>query len=189
MKILQILPELNVGGVETGTVDLAKYLQEHNHQSVVVSNGGVLVGELESVNIRHYRLPVHKKSFWTMMSCIQRLEKIIRQEKVDIVHARSRVPAWIAFFACRRTKTAFLTTCHGYYGNHFFSRVMGWSKLVIAPSEVIGRHMIDDFSVLPENVRIIPRSVDLKKFDISRDPFCSRTRYTISIIGRITPLK
>lgn len=189
MKILQILPELNVGGVETGTVDFAKYLLEHGHEAVVVSNGGALVGELESANIRHYTLPVHKKSLWTILKCIKELAKIIHNEHVDIVHARSRVPAWVAFFACRKTKTAFLTTCHGYYGNHFFSRVMGWSKLVIVPSEVIGRNMVDTFGVLPENIRIIPRSVDLKKFDIPKDLYRSKAQYTISIVGRITPLK
>ncbi len=124
-----------------------------------------------------------------MIACIKKLAKIIQEEKVDIVHARSRIPAWIAFFASRKTKTAFITTCHGYYGTHFFSRIMSWSKLVITPSEVIGRHMIDDFGVLPDNVRIIPRSVDLKKFNISRDPYRSRIQYTITIIGRITPLK
>ncbi len=188
MKILQILPELNVGGVETGTVDLAKYLVQHGHEAIVVSNGGGLVDDLMKVGARHYKLPVHRKSLWTIAKCIGELEKIIQQEKVDIVHARSRVPAWIAYFACRRTKTAFITTCHGYYGNHFFSRVMGLAKLVIVPSEVIGRHMVEDFGALPENIRRIPRSVDLEKYRISRAEKSS-SEYVISIIGRITPLK
>src|SRR3989338_8541264 len=114
MKILQILPELNVGGVETGTVDLAKYLVDHGHRSVVVSSGGELVPELEAAGTKHYKLPVHKKSLWTALKCVKALRAIIIEEKADIVHARSRVPAWIAYFACRGTQAAFITTCHGY---------------------------------------------------------------------------
>ncbi|MFA5059805.1 MAG: lipopolysaccharide heptosyltransferase II [Candidatus Omnitrophota bacterium] len=189
MKILQILPELHVGGVETGTVDLAKYLMRNGHEAVVVSNGGELVGELEKAGVKHFKLPVHKKSLAAALKSIRSLEKIIRDEKVDIVHARSRVPGWIAYFACRRTKTAFITTCHGYYGKHFLSRVMGWGKLVIVPSEVIGRHMIDDFNVRPENIRHIARSVDLERFSISRVEKKPSDEKIIAIIGRLTPLK
>ncbi|HQP09792.1 MAG TPA: glycosyltransferase, partial [Candidatus Omnitrophota bacterium] len=189
MNVLQIIPELNVGGVETGTVDFAKYLIDHGHGAVVVSHGGVLVPDLEGFGARHYTLPVHKKSLWTMIKTVKDLRSIIQEEQIDIVHARSRVPAWIAYFACRRTKAAFVTTCHGYYSSHWFSQVMGWGKLVIVPSRVIGRHMIDDFKVLPRSIRCIPRSVDLKKFDIEREPVEGVARCTITMIGRITPLK
>jgi len=188
MRILQILPELNVGGVETGTVDFAKYLIDNNHHAVVVSNGGVLVEKLENVGAKHYFLPVHKKSLWTILKSVRALQKIIIQEKIDIVHARSRVPGWIGYFATRKTQAKFITTCHGHYSNHFFSSVMGWSKIVIVPSEVIGRHMIDNFKVPSENIRSIPRSVDLKRFNVKREeskgPSCR-----VSIVGRITPLK
>ncbi len=188
MNILQILPELNVGGVETGTLDFARYLVQNGHRAVVVSHGGVLLKELQSMGVQHYTLPVHKKSLWTILRCIREFEDILRAEKVDVVHARSRIPAWIAFFACRRTKTAFVTTCHGYYGNHILSRVMGWSKLVIVPSGVIGRHMIEDFGVLPENIRRIPRSVDLSKFDgLAKTKL--KNECVVTMIGRITPLK
>lgn len=189
MKILQILPELNVGGVETGTVDFSKYLASAGHQAVVVSNGGDMAAELEEAGVKHYALMVHQKSLWRMFKCFKELCKIIETEKADIVHARSRIPAWIAFFACRKTRTPFITTCHGYYGNHFFSRVMGWSKLVIVPSETIGRHMIEDFDVSPENIRLIPRSVDLDKFSVPRENRKTAGEYVVSIIGRITPLK
>ncbi len=189
MKVLQILPELNVGGVETGTVDLAKYLVDHGHQSVTVSNGGELVPELEAAGTKHYRLPVHKKSLWVMIKCIKALRTIIRQEAVDIVHARSRVPAWIAYFACRGTQAAFITTCHGYYGNRIFSQVMGWPKLVIVPSKVIGRHMIEHFGALSNSIRYIPRSVDVEKFRIERPGSSGKSFFTVTIVGRLTPLK
>lgn len=189
MKILQILPELNVGGVETGTVDFAKYLIANGHQSVVISNGGKLVADLEKNGTKHYRLPVHKKSLFSIIRLVKVVRKIIQTEKVDIVHARSRVPAWIAFFACRGTNALFITTCHGYYQNRWFSQVMGWGKLIIVPSEAIGRHMVDDFKVPSDNIRCIPRSVDLDKFKSLQREKPVGARCNIAIVGRITPLK
>lgn len=189
MNILQILPELNVGGVETGTLDLAKYLVAQGHKSIVVSHGGVMVAQLQSEGSKHYTLPVHKKNLFTIIVCIGKLVRIIKKEQVDIVHARSRVPAWIAFFACRKTEAQFLTSCHGYYSSHLFSRVMGWGKIVIAISEIIGRHMVQDFATPAENIRVIPRSVDLEKFSLPRAPKTDQKAFKVVMIGRITPLK
>ncbi|MCK5580548.1 MAG: lipopolysaccharide heptosyltransferase II [Candidatus Omnitrophica bacterium] len=190
MRVLQVLPELNVGGVETGTVDFAKYLIEHGHCAIVVSNGGALAGSLEKTGATHYSLPVHKKSLWTIVKSVKALRKIILEEKVDIVHARSRVPGWIAYFACRHTQAEFITTCHGYYENRLFSRVMGWGKFVIVPSDVIGRHMVEKYKVSSEHIRPIPRSVDLSKFKIPHKSSKGQSSdYVISMVGRITPLK
>lgn len=188
MKILQILPELNVGGVERGTVDLSRALVARGYESVVVSNGGTLVDQLTTEGTLHYALPVHKKNIFTMIYCIRELRKLIVAHNIDIVHARSRIPAWIAWFAVRKTDAEFLTTCHGYYARHFMSHVMGWSRLVIVISEVIGRHMIDHFGVQPQNIRLIHRSVDLSRFPFrAREP--GRSSFTVVMVGRITPLK
>ncbi len=189
MKILQILPELNVGGVETGTLDLSKYLVRLGHKVVVVSAGGSLVKELEASGAKHYTLAVHKKSFFSICKLIPILAEIIKQEEIDIVHARSRVPAWIAFFACRRTKAVFITTCHGYYKKHFFSLVMGWAKRVIVLSNVIARHMIEDFAVPHDRIRLVPRSVDLERFKYLDPKSKRKDEFNVGIIGRITPLK
>ena len=188
MKILQVLPELNVGGVERGTLDLARYLVDHGHVSLVVSNGGTLVASLEAQGSRHYKLPVHRKNIFTAWHCVKELRRIIRDEKVDVVHARSRVPAWIAYFAIRKTDAEFVTTCHGYYSQNFMSRIMGWGKRVIVISDVIGRHMIEHFGVHAQNIRLIHRSVDLDKFRFRERPQ-GRSSVVVSIIGRITPLK
>ncbi|MDD5561073.1 MAG: GT4 family glycosyltransferase PelF [Candidatus Omnitrophica bacterium] len=189
MKILQILPELNVGGVETGTLDLSKYLVRLGHKVVVVSAGGKLVEELQACGARHYTLAVHKKSIFSIFKLVPVLAQIIKQEEIDIVHARSRVPAWIAYFACRRTRAVFVTTCHGYYKKHFFSLVMGWAKRVIVLSNVIARHMIDDFAVPHERIRLIPRSVDLERFKYLDPKLKRKDEFNVGIIGRITPLK
>ena len=189
MNILQILPELHVGGVETGTVDFAKYLVEHGHKSVVVSAGGSLVKDLEKNGSVHYTLPVNKKNFFVMLKAIKKLVNIIHKEQIDIVHARSRVPAWVGFYACRQTRAIFITTCHGYYSKHFFSRVMGWGKLVIAISEVIGQHMVQDFGVPAHHVRIISRSVDTSRFNVPRATKRPNDPFIVTMVGRITPLK
>jgi len=189
MNILQILPELNVGGVETGTLDLAKYLVRLGHKAVVISNGGQLVKGLESVGAVHYQLPVHKKSIFMIIKMVPKIAEIIKKEKIDIVHARSRVPAWSAYFASRRTGTAFITTCHGYYRKHLFSQVMGWGKRVIVLSNIIARHMIDDFGVPHERIRLVPRSVDLEKFKFISPDKKRKEEFNVGIIGRITPIK
>lgn len=187
MNILQILPELNVGGVETGTVDFAKYLIDHGHKSIVISNGGPLVEKLIAEGSTHISLPVHKKSIVNAFKLIKKIRQIICEQNIDIVHARSRVPAWAAYFACKNTSAEFITTCHGYYKSFLSSQVMGWSKLVIVPSNIIARHMIEDFHVAPESIRCIARSVDLGKFkDLKRKV---NKHPVVAILGRITPLK
>jgi lipopolysaccharide heptosyltransferase II len=190
MNILQILPRLDVGGVETGTVDISRDLVKKGHKVIVVSNGGRLVKELADAGARHIKLPVHEKSIFTVIKMVKRLRYILKEEHVDIVHARSRVPAVIAFFASRGTESIFVTTAHGYYATHLLSRVMGWGKYVIVASSVIGRHMIEDFRVPRERVRFIPRGVDLEKFKFSPvDPASGKTEYRIGVVGRITPIK
>ncbi|MBU1087229.1 MAG: lipopolysaccharide heptosyltransferase II [Candidatus Omnitrophica bacterium] len=191
MNILQILPQLESGGVERGTIDLAQALISKGHKAIVVSAGGRLVVKLESIGAIHYMLPVHKKSLFSVLWCAAKLVKIINKEKVDIVHARSRVPAWVSFFAISQTKATFITTCHGYYSKHFFSKVMGWGKRVIVISQIIGRYMATDFHVSKERMRLIYRGVDLNQFKLKKisDSEPNKDRKTIGIIGRITPLK
>ena len=189
MNILQILPSLDVGGVETGTVDLARCLAARGHKAIVVSSGGRLVKELDEAGVRHYSLPVGKKSFLNIVRMVRRLARIIRAEDIDIVHARSRVPALRVYFACRMTNRVFITTAHGYYRKSLLSGVMGWGRFVIVPSNIIAKHMTADFGVPQERIRFIPRGVDLSNFKF-RDPhtYSSKT-FTVGMVSRITPLK
>ncbi len=194
MNILQIVPEMNVGGVERGTYDLAVALAKQGHKSVVISNGGELADKLSGTGVIHCRLPVHDKNLLTMWRMTREVGKIIEQEKIEMVHARSRVPAWIGFWASRKCSVPFITTCHGYYSNHFFSRVMGFGKFVIAISHAIARRMIEDFNVPRSRIRLIPRGVDLTQFpyrgEMKRTEGKEREKeITVGMIGRITPLK
>jgi len=189
MNVLQVLPELNVGGVETGTVDLAKWLKQNGHKAVVISGGGRLVRRLEGLGTKHYQLPVGRKSPFSIVPMIRAVRDIIEKEDIDIVHARSRVPAIIAFFAARPTKAVFITTAHGYYGKHVLSRVMGWGRYVIVASNVMARHMMENFSVPFDRIRLIPRGVDFDKYPLRNPRQDASARRTIGMIGRLSPLK
>jgi len=193
MNILQILPALEVGGVERGTIDLARYLTLNGHKSVVVSGGGRLVRRLDEVGARHYCLAVGRKSPFSILFMIGRLSEIIKKENIDIVHARSRVPAIIGFFASKITGRIFITTAHGYYNTHLTSRPMGWGRFVIVASSDMARHMRDDFSVPYDRIRLIPRGVNLDEFKFTERPAGGnapgRAGFTVGMISRITPLK
>jgi len=189
MKILQMLPSLEVGGVERGVIDLARGMKSRGHQAPVMSSGGSLVAELSKIGVPHYQLPVHKKSL-SSLALVPKIVEIIRRERIDAVHGRSRIPAWLGWLAARRANVPFITTCHGYYSTHFFSTVMGWGKPLIVPSNVIGRHMIEDFGTSPENIRLIPRGVDLNQFKYSTKRFENPTKpLRVIHVGRFTPIK
>jgi len=197
MNILQILPELVVGGVETGTVDLTAALIEKGHKVVVISNGGPLVERLGKLGAKHYKLAVHKKSIFSVLKCAKELCHIIQDEKIQVIHARSRVPAIIAAISLRRIVSknlddhlpVFITTCHGYYSKHIFSRPMGWGRFIIVSSNIIAMHMIEDFGVPFERIKFIPRGVDLSKFKFIPPSQRKNQNHTIVVIGRLTPIK
>ncbi|MFC1808838.1 lipopolysaccharide heptosyltransferase II [Candidatus Omnitrophota bacterium] len=193
MRILQIIPELNFGGVETGTVDISKQLLSMGHQPYVLSAGGERVKILRKMGIPHFTLPVNEKT-WKGLAAISEVAEIIRREKIDIVHVRSRIPALIGYFATRKTNAIYITSCHGYYSNHLFSRVMGWGKFVIVVSNSIGRRMIDTFRVPPERIRLVHRGLDIEQYPFNEKHFSidkkkRKERFVIANIARITPLK
>ncbi|MBN1793516.1 MAG: lipopolysaccharide heptosyltransferase II [Candidatus Omnitrophica bacterium] len=189
MKIVQLVPELKVGGVERGVVDLSRILIKEGHQAYVISHGGELVNRLTKIGATHYTLPIHSKNPFLMIRMIWKVAEIIEKEGIDIVHARSRVPAWIGFFAAFKSQRPFVTTCHGYYRKHFFSKVMGWGKRVIANSAVVANHMISDFGVAHDKIRIIPRGVDLEEFRFTECRTELSGDWTVALVGRMTPLK
>ena len=187
MKVVQILPKMNVGGVERGVLDLAKHFKDSDIQTIVVSGGGLLVEALETQGAQHHHLAVYKKSPFSLF-LISHLKKFILKEKIDIVHARSRVPAWISFFASRNTKTHFITTAHGIYKSKFWSEAMGWGKFVICPSKLVARHMHTEYGVPEEKIVVINRWVDLEKFTFT--PYEEKKQSnTIIAMGRISPTK
>lgn len=185
-----MLPELKSGGVETGVVDITKELVKKGHKSVVISAGGVLVREIKVSGGIHYALPVDKKNPIVVFGLVKKIRGIIKNEKIDVVHARSRAPAFSSFFAAYLERVTFITTCHGYYSKHILSCVMGWGKLVIVASQVIAKHMIEDFRTPRKRIRLIPRGVDMDKFKYKpMNSTKQKSEYTIAMVGRITPMK
>lgn len=187
MKIVQILPYMNVGGVERGVLDLVRFFKNSKVKVTVISGGGRLTKEIENEGAGHYQLPVYKKSPASFI-LIPKLRKFLNHKNIDIIHARSRIPGWISFFATRGTNTAFITTAHGIYKNKFWSQVMGWGKFVICPSKTVAKHMKETFGVPHEKIVIINRWVDLNKFRFTeyRQKLGSNTIVTI---GRMSPSK
>ncbi len=189
MNVLQIVPKLEVGGVERGVVDFSKFLVSSGNKSVVVSGGGALVKELKSHNAIHYTFPVYKKNPLTIFYCYKKILPILIKENIDIIHVRSRVPGIIGYFLSQKTQIPLISTCHGYYSVNIFSRFMAWTKFVICPSQIIASHMIEDFSVPPFKIRVIERSVDLERFKFYPFKEKRKDKFIISVIGRLTSLK
>ncbi len=168
--ILQVLPALSSGGVERGTIEVAQAIVEAGGRALVVSNGGGMVHELARVGAEHIELPVHSKNPLTMYKNIRRLTDVIRQNRVDVVHARSRAPAWSAFFAARRSGKPFITTFHGTYSTENilkrkYNAVMTFGDRVIAISSFIAGHIRQIYGVPVNKIRVIHRGVDLQRFD------------------------
>ncbi|PJK28035.1 glycosyltransferase family 4 protein [Minwuia thermotolerans] len=170
LTVLQVLPALETGGVERGTVDMAEALVAAGHRALVVSTGGSMVRQLTRVGAEHVELPVRSKNPLAIWRNIERLARLIETENVDLVHARSRAPAWSAMYAARRTNRRFVTTVHGAYGvgNRFkraYNSVMVRGDRVIAISEFIRDYVIERYpESKPARVVVIPRGVDLDLF-------------------------
>lgn len=189
MHILQLLPSLTIGGVERGVLDLAKGLIARGHRVSVVSSGGPLVALLKQLGAAHFPLPIHQKSLRTMIACVPQLTQFIRENQVDIVHARSRVPAWIGFFAARAAQKPFVTTAHGFYSSHLGSRVMLWGRYVIAPSRALGKYLVEVLGLPKAHLRIIARGVDLDAFTFQAPEVTHQGPWRIGLFGRLSPIK
>lgn len=164
MKVIQILPELNAGGVERGTLEVASHLIGHGHEAVVVSNGGRLVAELEAMGARHISMPVHRKSLHSLFQ-VKKLRALLEREKPDILHIRSRAPGWIAWLAWRGMKPQhrphLVSTVHGFYSVNAYSRVMTRGERVIAVSESVRGYILANYPATdPSVIRVIHRGVD-----------------------------
>lgn len=171
VTILQVLPALGgSGGVERGTVEIAGCISKRGWRSLVASNGGERVYQLQRAGAQHFELPLHSKNPLTMYANIARLERLIRTHNVDIVHVRSRAPAWSAYFACKRTGAGFVTTFHGTYGAHgglkrIYNSVMAKGERVIAISSFIAGHLKQLYGAAGDKIRVIHRGVDIETFD------------------------
>lgn len=174
LTVLQLLPELEVGGVEQGTLEIAEALVAAGHRALVVSAGGRMVERLEAVGGEHHRLAVGRKHPSTLL-LIRKLRELCRAEHVDVIHARSRLPAWIGYFARNgmpvEIRPRWITTVHGPYTVNRYSRIMVSGEHVIAISDFIRDYIRTSYSDIPATkITVIPRGVDRGQFSYGYQP-------------------
>ena len=204
--VLQVLPELQHGGVEWGTIQVAEALQQNGYTNFVASAGGRLEYELDKMKVKHFKLPLKTKNPIKLYLNSLKLEKIIKENGINIVHARSRAPAWSAYWAAKRAGVKYMTTFHGTYGlgpkgiKKVYNKVMTFGQLVIAISTHIKNHMLQHYNVDESKMRLIHRCVDVEKFapkSVSQERIIRtikennlpEDRPIISLVGRITRWK
>lgn len=175
--VLQIIPSLVTGGAERGCVDMAAAITRAGGTALVASTGGPMVRELERHGARHITLKLASKNPLTIWANARRLEALIREHGVDIVHARSRAPAWSAYWAARRCGVPFVTTFHAPYGlgkgplsrlKRRYNSVMARGDRVIAVSRFVAEHVAAHYGIDPARLRTVHRGVDVFSLDPDR---------------------
>lgn len=174
MRVLQVLPALESGGVERGTVDLARELVRRGHQSLVISSGGRMVAQLESEGSRHIFYPVHRKSFSSLFR-VPGLRKVLDELAPDVIHLRSRIPAWMVWLALgrrpRARRPALVSTFHGLYSVSRYSEIMGCGDRVIAISDCVRDYIESNYPRIDrERITRIHRGVDTAQFPAGFQP-------------------
>ncbi|HIQ27705.1 MAG TPA: glycosyltransferase [Sulfurovum sp.] len=199
MKIVQLLPELNEGGVERGTMELSRELVKLGHESIVISAGGQLVKQIEEDEGKHIILDVCSKNIFSAPFRMLKLRKVLKELQPDILHARSRVPAWLTYLANKRLNFPFVTTVHGLNSINAYSKVMTKGDRVIAVSEVVRDYIIKGYGVNDNKITVIQRGVDTQKFSENnidhvfiekfKQKYALENKFIVTSVGRVTWLK
>ena len=168
--ILQVLPSLDTGGVERGAVEMVQAITAAGGDALVASAGGRMVAQVERAGGRHVSLALMTKDPLNIYLNAGRLARLMRRENVDLIHARSRAPAWSAWIASRRLDVPLVTTWHGihgeeFWGKHTYNSVMARGARVIAASSYIAERVKAGYGVETDRLRLIPRGVDTDFFD------------------------
>ena len=173
LKVLQVIPKLGYGGAETGCYDIAHYLPENNCGSFIITSGGELIKFIDKKKVKLIKLPVHSKNPILILINALLISSIILFYKINIVHARSRAPAWSCLIACKLTGRKFVTTFHGTYNfksklKKFYNSVMVRSDLIIAGSNFIFSHINENYSKylsFKKKLLVIFRGINVDYFD------------------------
>ena len=199
MKIVQLLPELNEGGVERGTMELSRELVKLGHESIVISAGGKLQEQIEKDGGRHITFDVCSKNPFTAPFRMMQLRKILRTLDPTILHASSRVPAWLTYLANKKLHIPFVTTVHGFNSVSPYSAIMTKGDRVICVSGAIKTYIQEHYHTADENITVIPRGIDLEKFNpqnldpefirLFTEKYSLEDKVIVTSVGRITQLK
>ncbi len=205
LKVVQFLPKLDGGGVERGTLEIARALVNAGHESLVISGGGQLVDQLQREGSRHITWQLGKKSP-TALFKIRKVRNWLRLEKPDIVHVRSRMPAWVVWLAWRQmapeSRPRLVSTLHGLHSVSRYSEIMGCGERVIAVSNTAQQYLLDHYPRIdPGKISVIYRGVDPNEFPAGYQPHSEwlaewqqqfpqlANRFVICLPGRLTRLK
>ena len=210
LKVLQLLPALDSGGVERGTLEIARALVAAGHESVVLSKGGRLVEQLQREGSRHIARDLGRKSPATFLH-YRALRTLFEQERFDVIHARSRLPAWVAWLAWRGmpagTRPHFVTTVHGMHSVSRYSAIMCAGERVIAVSDTVRDYIRTHYPpsrwphLADERITVIPRGIDPAEFPRDHQPSAEwlarfhaefpqiAGRKVLTLPGRLTRLK
>ena len=197
MRVLQVLPELNAGGVERTTLEIAEALNQQGFVPHVCSAGGRMIDELMAFGVKHHTLNVGSKNPMKLRRHTKKLIDLIKAENIDIVHARSRAPAWPAYAAAKATGRPFVTTYHGIYNarsgtKRRYNAIMARGDLIIANSNYTRDHIIKEHGTDPDIIRVIPRGVDMALFDPEtdgHDSFSESNQKVLLLPARLTRWK
>ena len=170
ISVLQVIPQLDVSGASRGCIDVANYLIENNHNCLVMTHSGKRLEDAKKKGIKVIISPVHSKNPITIFLNIFRLLKIVRKYQIDIIHVRSRAPAWSCFFASKLSGKKFISTFHGTYNfnnimKKFYNSIMLRTDGTIAISEFIENQIKNQYSITPKYLKVIYRGINTKIFN------------------------
>ena len=207
IKVLQVIPKLGYGGAETGCYDLAHYLHEKDCKSFLITSGGELLKYIDKEKVKVFNLPVHSKNPFLIILNTVLISIIVIFYNIDIIHARSRAPAWSCLLSCLLTRRMFVTTFHGTYNfknltKKFYNSVMARAKLVIAGSNFIFNHVSQNYQkyIIKNKLLVIFRGINLDYFNkkniseknknkIIKDWGVETNKFLILLPGRLTKWK
>ena len=199
MKIVQIVPAMEQGGVERGVVEMNRELVKAGYENVVIAQGGRLLDVIEKDGGSVIRLDVKSKNPFTYFSRAVALRKVLAAEKPDVVDVHSRVPAWLFVWANRTLNLPWISFAHGANSISTYSKVMTFGTLTVTPSRYIADYLKAAYGLEEEKIRVIPRAIDRERFDVNklnqdfiqakRNEWGVADKKVVMGVGRITQLK
>ncbi len=202
LTVIQMLPALQMGGVEKGTLETSRNLVEHGHRSIVISDGGQMLETLKQQGGEHYAWPVGAKRLRTL-KWIKPVAQLIKDSNANVLHLRSRLPAWIGYLAWKSLpkdqRPALITTVHGPYSVNAYSAVMTKGQKVVAVSGMIKSYILNNYPKVPEErIQVIHRGVDPAVYPygyqtdeawLQNWPYPVKDRFVVTLPGRLTAWK
>lgn len=169
-RILMTLIRFDIGGAETHVLELAQELKRMGYHVVIASNGGVYEKNLADVGITHYKVPMHSKSPSKVLESLKLLRKIIKEEKIEIVHAHGRIPAFLCGILRKFSNFTFVTTAHWVFDtSHGLKYITNWGEKVVAISEDIKTYLMDNYKINPTDIYVTINGIDTHKFSKDAD--------------------